>query len=631
MRDRLSTKVTPFAYTYNGKGQRNTLSEETQAVWKYDYNSRGEVKEGEKFYGPSPFAGTKRGYKYDAIGNRKELKVGTLDFNPWTANALNQLTSRDVEGKQYVLGRAAPAPALLGVTAQADNAPNAPSVTVARGPGDPASFFTATINTKNATVAKNLKVTVTEQASGGATQEAVGHLFVPASPEVFLYDLDGNLTRDGRWEYTWDAENRLVGMKTRAGLVTAGPEALPSVRLTFGYDAFGRRVSKSVETGAAGQWDYVGTTRFAYEGWNLIAEWDYDRSADEEHLARTHHWSLDLSGTLQGAGGVGGLVLTRHHSSISPQSPQSSTASCFPAYDGNGNIVALFDTVSGKRVAEYDYGPFGEPLRATGAMAEGNPFRFSTHYTDNETGLVYAKRRYYTTAGGRWLSRDPIGESGGENLTAFVVNSPISRIDPFGLEIEDYSGGYLVQPESPIISYGRQVSAVTVHGWKLGQAEFEDNATAKRFCIKKLHGVMMPVVQVDWSRANILVPYPNVTPGYGGGNTMDHEAEHVRIYGKWWNKFAAEANTFEGRCFCALKCRQLMMRYIIKVLFEANLAAAQLENTQLDVARSSLGGVADPFWKNAFQTQIQSLQQRLDKLGKAGELLQDELLKCEGL
>ena len=34
---------------------------------------------------------------------------------------------------------------------------------------------------------------------------------------VTLYDLDGNLTNDGRWTYTWDGENRLMNMTNIAG------------------------------------------------------------------------------------------------------------------------------------------------------------------------------------------------------------------------------------------------------------------------------------------------------------------------------------------------------------------------------------------------------------------------------
>ena len=37
----------------------------------------------------------------------------------------------------------------------------------------------------------------------------------------------------------------------------------------------------------------------------------------------------------------------------------------------------------------FEYGPFGEVLRATGPLAKANPFRFSTKYQDDETDLLY--------------------------------------------------------------------------------------------------------------------------------------------------------------------------------------------------------------------------------------------------
>src|SRR5512133_1286177 len=76
---------------------------------------------------------------------------------------------------------------------------------------------------------------------------------------------------------------------------------------------------------------------------------------------------------------------------------------------------------------------FGEVLRATGAMATANPFRFSTKFQDDETGLLYYGYRYYDPSTGRWKSRDPIAEKGGKNLYAFVSNAGgIGRIDFLG-------------------------------------------------------------------------------------------------------------------------------------------------------------------------------------------------------
>ena len=52
----------------------------------------------------------------------------------------------------------------------------------------------------------------------------------------------------------------------------------------------------------------------------------------------------------------------------------------FSAYDGNGNVMALVNAADGSVAARYEYGPFGELIRATGPMAKVNPFRFSTKY-----------------------------------------------------------------------------------------------------------------------------------------------------------------------------------------------------------------------------------------------------------
>ena len=102
------------------------------------------------------------------------------------------------------------------------------------------------------------------------------------------------------------------------------------------------------------------------------------------------------------------------------------------AYDENGNVMGLVSASDGSVVAQYEYGPFAEPLRATGPAAADNPFRFSTKYTDPETGLVYYGYRYYNPFTGRWLNRDLIGEEGGQNLYGFVYNRPISWIDSDG-------------------------------------------------------------------------------------------------------------------------------------------------------------------------------------------------------
>jgi uncharacterized protein RhaS with RHS repeats len=47
--------------------------------------------------------------------------------------------------------------------------------------------------------------------------------------------------------------------------------------------------------------------------------------------------------------------------------------------------------------------------------------------------MVYYGARYYNPATGRWISRDPLEEEGGNNLYAFNWNDPINQVDPTGL------------------------------------------------------------------------------------------------------------------------------------------------------------------------------------------------------
>ena len=100
------------------------------------------------------------------------------------------------------------------------------------------------------------------------------------------------------------------------------------------------------------------------------------------------------------------------------------------------------------KVRTTNLGPFGEVIRSTGPMAKANPFRFSTKYQDDETDLLYYGYRYYNASTGRWLSEDPINESGfklyagrgrwfypdeEKNLYRFVGNNPNDTYDLYGL------------------------------------------------------------------------------------------------------------------------------------------------------------------------------------------------------
>ena len=66
-----------------------------------------------------------------------------------------------------------------------------------------------------------------------------------------------------------------------------------------------------------------------------------------------------------------------------------------------------------------------------------NPaFRYSTKYWDEETGLYYYGRRFYSPELMRWKTRDPIEEEGGANLYAFCENNAVNGFDALGMKMK---------------------------------------------------------------------------------------------------------------------------------------------------------------------------------------------------
>jgi RHS repeat-associated protein len=243
---------------------------------------------------------------------------------------------------------------------------------------------------------------------------SVGNAFVPRTPETFTHDLDGNQTSDGRWTNKWDAENRLISMESHS----SAPDGSHR-KLLFGYDWQGRRVSKIVSNRVSGVWQLASNVRFVYDNWNLLAELNATNNA----VIASYMWGLDLSGTEHGAGGVGGLLATS----------STGKGTHFYCFDDNGNVSALTSATNGTVTAEYDYDPFLAPLRTTGPMAEFNRFTGSSKYWDRETECYYYGYRYLSD--GRWLSRDPIEESGGLGLYTFAYNNAAGFIDSDGRRV----------------------------------------------------------------------------------------------------------------------------------------------------------------------------------------------------
>lgn len=191
-------------------------------------------------------------------------------------------------------------------------------------------------------------------------------------------------------------------------------------RIELVYDGKGRlRVRREYTFNS--DWELTGETRYIYDGMRVIQE---RSSSNVPTVSYTR--GTDLSGSLEGAGGLGGLLARSHGYS----SGNWSTHNFYHA-DGNGNITYLVNS-SQALAASYRYDPFGNTTASSGTLASANVYRFSSKECNDQSGFYYYGYRWYSPSQQRWLNRDPIQEKGGINLFAFVLNNPVRWVDNFG-------------------------------------------------------------------------------------------------------------------------------------------------------------------------------------------------------
>lgn len=397
-------------YAYNSANQRTSVTNLDGSYWMYQYDSLGQVTSGRKYWANgTAVLGQQFDYTFDDIGNRQTAVTGGNEwgsekrYHNYTANTLNQYTQRSVPGYVDVLGSAG-----TGATV---------TVNYQRASRQ-SEYWRRELAVDNSADALWLPLTNyavwPQGGTGDFVTNATGNTFVPKTPEVFSHDADGNLTSDGRWAYVWDGENRLLSMTASSTAPSGSRKALH-----FDYDPQGRRISKVVSNWTGSAWTRVLHEKYFYNGWNLLSALNGTNDA----LVRSFTWGSDLSGSMQGAGGVGGLLMVR----------DAANGTHFYGHDGNGNVVVLVNAQTGTNSCSYEYGPFGDSLRANGLMARVNPFRFSSKFQDDESDLLYYGYRYYCVSTGRWISKDPIGEIGGRNLYTFLENQGPNSFDVLGM------------------------------------------------------------------------------------------------------------------------------------------------------------------------------------------------------
>jgi RHS repeat-associated protein len=226
--------------------------------------------------------------------------------------------------------------------------------------------------------------------------------------------LNGNLLSDGTRVFEYDDENQLTAVTVSN-----------SFRSEFVYDGKMRRRIRREYVWGSSAWNLKSEIHYIYDG-NLVIQ---ERDANNLPLV-SYTRGRDLSGTLEGAGGIGGLLARTDHALLTTGNPGPHA---YYHSDGNGNITALINT-NQLIVARYLCDPFGNILSQSGPLADANLYRFSSREAHDVSGILYFGRRFYDPSLQRWLNRDPIAEHGGLNLYRYTVNAPVNLVDPSGLD-----------------------------------------------------------------------------------------------------------------------------------------------------------------------------------------------------
>jgi len=239
------------------------------------------------------------------------------------------------------------------------------------------------------------------------------------------YDTNGSLTSkqspQGTLTLTWDAMNRLASATSNITQTGTGSQASTQA---YTYDAFDRRISKTISAGAGASTTPV--THYLYDGDNIHAE--YANWAQPINI--TSYTGTDNA--------IGRFSL--------PTNATATTAFSSANYlhsnaQGNTDVITQhtttgLDIITGAAVRD----PFGKlsTVNANVSPAINNQSPALQGRSKDETGLHNFRARYLdvnavqSISTNRFISRDPLGYEGGINPYVAFENDPLTYSDPSG-------------------------------------------------------------------------------------------------------------------------------------------------------------------------------------------------------
>ncbi len=240
----------------------------------------------------------------------------------------------------------------------------------------------------------------------------------------------GNLTSQDSlaMSYEYDDENRLVAVQVYYLDETSTPQGW---RTEFKYDGRSRlrrrlEYTPTVDGGgdsgmrrggplsSSTAWTFDHAVVYIYDGMRVIQE--REASVNTPQVSYTR--GSDLSGSLEGAGGIGGLLARS-----SGYSSGNWTSHSYYHADGNGNITCLINA-SQTVISSYRYDPFGNTTLHSAGPSDENVYRFSSKEVHANSGMYYYGYRFYDPSLQRWLIGTRWKKMAGR------IYTPMSRMIP---------------------------------------------------------------------------------------------------------------------------------------------------------------------------------------------------------
>jgi RHS repeat-associated protein len=280
-----------------------------------------------------------------------------------------------------------------------------------------------------------------------------GNRLTRAGRTRYAYDAQGRVVRRTRrslsgvrktWTYTWNAEDRLIGLVTPDGTTWR-----------YTYDPLGRRISKE-------RLDSAGETAeavyFVWDGTRLAEEIRDSGSGNRTTL--TYEYAPDSH-----------RAIAQSRREWLRDAPQDEVDRRFRLIvsDLAGSPLELLSP-DGRTTWKSRAGLWGAQEGVRPAE-EDFRLRFPGQYFDAESELHYNCFRYYDAHSARYISPDPLGLAAGPDHYAYVVN-PMVWSDPLGLQSCPTFKGLAWMTDKmlkrPSFRYQRVVSGVDYEQiWKL--------------------------------------------------------------------------------------------------------------------------------------------------------------------